>query len=202
LQAVDGFGTLLLVGVCGQAIQYLVLPGSGDKEVPGMTVAPDVSREPAPNPLDIVEEIVAANQWPFDRASDDELVVEISGKWCDYRLYFMWRDDVSALHFTCAFDARVPTARRRVVHDLLALVNEKLWLGHFEVSLEEGMPMFRHTVPLRGLSGASVEQLEDLVDSAFTECERFFPAFQFVIWGGKSANEALAAALFETVGEA
>ena len=167
-----------------------------------MTATLDVSPEPAPNPLDIVEEIVAANQWPFDRTSEDELVVEITGKWCDYRLYFMWRDDLSALHFTCAFDARVPDTRRREVHDLLALVNEKLWLGHFDVSLEEGMPMFRHTVPLRGLSGASVEQLEDLVDSAFTECERFYPAFQFVIWGGKSAQEAIAAALFETVGEA
>jgi len=167
-----------------------------------MTAALDASPEPSPNPLDIVEEIVAANQWPFDRSSEDELVVEISGKWCDYRLYFMWRDDVSALHFTCAFDARVPSTRRRDVHDLLALVNEKLWLGHFDVSLEEGMPMFRHTVPLRGLRGASVEQLEDLVDSAVTECERFFPAFQFVIWGGKSAAEAMAAALFETAGEA
>jgi hypothetical protein len=167
-----------------------------------MTATLDVSPEPAPNPLDIVEEIVAANQWPFDRTSEDELVVEITGKWCDYRLYFMWRDDLSALHFTCAFDARVPDTRRREVHDLLALINEKLWLGHFDVSLEEGMPMFRHTVPLRGLSGASVEQLEDLVDSAFTECERFYPAFQFVIWGGKSAQEAIAAALFETVGEA
>jgi hypothetical protein len=167
-----------------------------------MTAALDASPEPSPNPLDIVEEIVAANQWPFDRSSEDELVVEITGKWCDYRLYFMWRDDVSALHFTCAFDARVPDTRRRDVHDLLALVNEKLWLGHFDVSLEEGMPMFRHTVPLRGLRGASVEQLEDLVDSAVTECERFFPAFQFVIWGGKSAAEAMAAALFETVGEA
>jgi hypothetical protein len=167
-----------------------------------MTATHDVSPEPAPNPLDIVEEIVAANQWPFDRTSEDELVVEITGKWCDYRLYFMWRDDLSALHFTCAFDARVPDTRRREVHDLLALINEKLWLGHFDVSLDEGMPMFRHTVPLRGLSGASVEQLEDLVDSAFTECERFYPAFQFVIWGGKGAHEAIAAVLFETVGEA
>ena len=167
-----------------------------------MTATLDVQPEPAPNPLDIVEEIVAANQWPFDRTSEDELVVEITGKWCDYRLYFMWRDDLSALHFTCAFDARVPDTRRREVHDLLALINEKLWLGHFDVSLEECMPMFRHTVPLRGLSGASVEQLEDLVDSAFTECERFYPAFQFVIWGGKGAHEAIAAALFETVGEA
>lgn len=160
------------------------------------------SPEPPVNPLDIVEEIVAANEWPFDRASEDELVVEITGRWCDYRLYFMWRDDVSALHFTCAFDARVPATRRREIHDLLAMANEKLWIGHFDISSEEGMPMYRHTVPLRGVRGASVEQLEDLVDAAFTECERFFPAFQMVIWGGKPASEAMAAALFETVGEA
>ena len=167
-----------------------------------MTSVHTETASPATNPIDLVEEIVLANEWAHDRASDEEMVVEVTGRWCDYRLYFMWRDDVSALHFTCAFDARVPSARRRDVHDLLALVNEKLWLGHFDVSLEEGMPMFRHTVPLRGLRGASVEQLEDLVDSAVTECERFFPAFQFVIWGGKSAAEAMAAALFETVGEA
>src|SRR3954451_5527955 len=117
-----------------------------------MTALLEVSQEPAANPLDIVEEIVAANEWPFDRTSEDELVVEITGKWCDYRLYFMWRDDLSALHFTCAVDARAPPTRRREVHDLLALINEKLWLGHFEVILEEVLPMFRHTVPLRGLS--------------------------------------------------
>lgn len=169
-----------------------------------MTVGLETTPQPpSANPLDIVEEIVAANEWPFDRTSDDELVVEITGRWCDYRLYFMWRDDVSALHFTCAFDARVPQTRRRDVHDLLALANEKLWIGHFDLSTEEGMPMFRHTIPLRGLrDGASVEQLEDLVEAAFTECERFFPAFQFAIWGGKSAAEAMAAAMFETVGEA
>ncbi|MFD2264806.1 YbjN domain-containing protein [Lacibacterium aquatile] len=155
------------------------------------------------NPLDIVEEIIAANDWPFDRASDDELVAESRGRWCDYRLFFVWRDDVSALHVSCAFDLKVPQTRRREVNDLLSLLNEKLWIGHFDITAEEGMPAFRHTLPLRGLpAGASVEQLEDVVDAALTECERFYPAFQFVVWGGKSANEAMEAALFETIGEA
>ena len=46
------------------------------------------------------------------------------------------------------------------------------------------------------------ELLEDLVDIAVTECERFYPAFQFVIWGGKSPVEAMTAAMLETEGEA
>ena len=37
---------------------------------------------------------------------------------------------------------------------------------------------------------------------AVEACERYFQAFQFVIWAGKSAREALDCVLFETEGEA
>ncbi|MBI5165193.1 MAG: YbjN domain-containing protein [Magnetospirillum sp.] len=158
--------------------------------------------EPVPNPLDLVEQIVTANDWAFDRRSDEELAVEVPGKWCNYSLYFAWREDMGAMHFTCAFDMKVPGPKRLVICELLAMVNEKLWLGHFGLWEEEGAPMFRHTSLLRGAIGFTHEQVEDLVDIAVSECERFYPAFQFVIWGGKSAREAVAASLLETVGEA
>lgn len=160
-----------------------------------------VSPEPIFNPLDVLEDIAETNEWSFDRIDDHELVAELQGRWCDFRLFFVWREDVSALHFTCAFEARVRANRRREVNDLLSLVNEKLWLGHFDVSSEDGLPMFRHTMPLRGMRVSS-EAVEDLVEVALAECERFFPAFQFVLWGGKSAQDAMTAAMFETVGEA
>lgn len=156
----------------------------------------------AHNPLDIVEEIVNANEWPFDRSSDDELIVEIGGRWCDYRLYFVWQADVSAMQFSCQFDMKVQAARRVSVNELLAAVNARLWLGHFDVCSEEHTPMFRQTMLMRGARAASVEQLEDLVEIALSECERFYPAFQFVIWGGKSAEEAVSAAILDTMGEA
>ena len=44
--------------------------------------------------------------------------------------------------------------------------------------------------------------MEDLVDIAITESERFYPAFQYVVWGGKSPQEAMASSILETVGEA
>ncbi|GGF08213.1 hypothetical protein GCM10011611_12030 [Aliidongia dinghuensis] len=156
----------------------------------------------AANPIDLVEEIVLANEWPHDRSSDEEMVVEISGRWCEYRLLFVWQEEISALHFSCSFDMKVPKARRQPVYELLATVNEKMWLGHFDICSDTGLPMFRHAVLLRGAMGASVEQIEDLVDMALTECERFYPAFQFVIWGGKTAEEAVVSAMVEPVGEA
>ena len=37
---------------------------------------------------------------------------------------------------------------------------------------------------------------------ALDACERYFPAFQIVVWAGKSAREAMESAMFETSGEA
>ena len=41
-----------------------------------------------------------------------------------------------------------------------------------------------------------------LLGTALDSCERYFTAFQFVVWAGKTAREALDAAMFETSGEA
>ena len=154
------------------------------------------------NPLDLLEEMVTANDWAFDRASDSELMVEVSGHWCDYHLCFVWQEDVAAILFSSHFDQKIPGSFRAAVLELLAAFNETLWLGHFEMTSDEGIPLFRHTVPLRGIGGASVEQMEDLVDTALTESERFYPALQMVVWGGRPVLEALQASLMETVGEA
>jgi len=55
---------------------------------------------------------------------------------------------------------------------------------------------------LRGTEGLRPEQLNDLVEVAITESERFYPAFQYVVWAGKSPADALTASILETVGEA
>ncbi len=155
-----------------------------------------------PHPLDTVEQLVELNEWSFDRHNHEEMVVQVPGTWCDYSLYFAWNSDMEAMHFTCAFDMRVTEEKREQVGILLAVINEKLWLGHFGLWGEGGLPMFRAALPLRGHPGVTVEQAEDLVETAIIECERFYPAFQHVIWGGKTVSEAVEAAMIETVGEA
>ena len=167
-----------------------------------MTIAQIQAESIVNNPLDILEELVVANEWPFDRSTPDELTVEATGRWCDYRMFFVWRQDVHALYFTCAFDMRIPDNRRGEITDLLAIINEKLWLGHFDLSSSGNLPMFRHTLITRGCKYLSVEQLEDLVDIALCECERFYPAFQFVIWAGHSPHDAMSMAIMDTMGEA
>jgi hypothetical protein len=167
-----------------------------------MSASLQFERERSSNPLDILEQIIAANEWAFERRSDGEMAAEAPGKWCDYGLHFSWSHEISAMAFTCAFDMKVPADRRDKLYELLALANDRLWIGHFGIEVEDGVPVFRHSVLLRGSPSASAESLEDMVDIAITECERFFPAFQFVLWGGKAPAEALAASMLDCVGEA
>lgn len=153
------------------------------------------------NPLDILEDVLTANELPFNRLAEDQLILDTLGQWCDYRMFFLWRTDLNALYFSCTFDGKVLPKKKGDVNALLALANEKLWLGHFEICSGDLVPMFRHTLLARGVRGIAVEQFEDLIEIAIGECDRFFPAFQFVLWGGKSPKDALDSAMLETVGE-
>lgn len=154
------------------------------------------------NPLDIAEQLIESRDWLFDRPMDEELVAEVKGGWCNYRVWFTWQPELEVMIFTCAFDSRVPESGTKMIYPILASVNEKLWLGHFDLCSQEHTIMFRHALLLRGGKGATSEQIEDLIDIAINECNRFYPAFQSVVWGGSSTQEALDIALMDTVGEA
>jgi hypothetical protein len=75
-------------------------------------------------------------------------------------------------------------------------------MGHFDLWSSEGVIMFRQTLLLAGGAEPNSSQVERLLVIAIEACERYFQAFQFVVWAGKSANEALEGVMFETVGEA
>ena len=154
------------------------------------------------NPLDVVEHLAAVNDWSFERASDDEITILVNGKWTDYQLSYTWMHDIEALHLACAFDLKVPERRCGEVQALISLINEQMWVGHFDLWTKEGMVMFRHALVLAGGVEPSGKQCEALLGTALDACERHFAAFQFVVWAGKGAREALDAAMFETSGEA
>jgi hypothetical protein len=166
-----------------------------------MTLVVDLVPDRLINPVDTIEQIAAVNDWSFDRSGEHEITISVTGTWTDYHISFTWMDDVEALHLACAFDLKVPDARRREVMDLMARINEQLWIGHFDLWAQEGVVIFRHALLLAGTE-TSPRQCEVLLDAAVDTCERYFQAYQFVVWAGKTANEAIESALFETAGQA
>ena len=154
------------------------------------------------NPVDMIETVAALNDWAFERSDEDEITISLEGSWCDYHVSFSWMEEVEALHLACAFDLKVTELRKTEILRLLALVNEQLWSGHFDLWSKENVIMFRQSLLLTGGAEASSAQIEAMLTNALENCERFYQAFQFVVWAGHSASEALSTALFETAGEA
>ena len=154
-------------------------------------------------PIDMLEAYYAAHGWEHER-HDDEIVATVKGSWTTYELRALWREDDSVLQFLAFPDIKVTDDRRGGVYEAIGLVNEQLWIGHFELWSSSGVLLYRHAAMIDGEDEGtmSLGAAELLVESAIDECERFYPVFQFVLWGGKTPREALAAALIETQGEA
>ena len=154
------------------------------------------------NPVDMVESLAMHRQWSFDREEEDEISIAVTGSWCDYNIAFTWLPELEALHVACAFDLKVPLARRTESLALISLINEQLWIGHFDIWPQDGVIMFRHSLLLAGGAAVNVTQCESVLTNAVLACERYYQAFQFVIWAGKTGREALDTAMIETKGEA
>ncbi len=155
-------------------------------------------------PIDMLEHYFSAHGWAYERSGDEEIVATFQGSWAQYELRAIWRDDDNVLQFLALPDIRVSTDKRVTVYETIGLVNEQLWLGHFELWASSGLVLFRHAALLDGEEGGALtlQQAETLVEASIEECERFYPVFQFVLWADKTPAEAIAAALIETQGEA
>lgn len=153
------------------------------------------------NPIDIVEQVAQTHDWACDRTADDEVTLIVAGSWTDYHISLNWRDDLEALHLACAFDFKVPENRLPEIYRLVAQINEQLWLGHFDLWTQEGLIMFRQALMLNGAL-ATPRQCEALLKAALEACERYYQAFQFVVWAGKESREALISTMFHTEGQA
>ncbi len=89
----------------------------------------------------------------------------------------------------------MPDTRLAEVYKLVAQINEQLWLGHFDVWREEGLIMYRQGLMLNGAM-ATTGQCEALLRAGLEACERYFQAFQFVVWAGKDSRHALSSIMF------
>ncbi|NNF77562.1 MAG: hypothetical protein HKN05_05990, partial [Rhizobiales bacterium] len=126
----------------------------------------------------------------------------VEGSWSDLHVCMNWRDDLESVHLAATFDLRVPANRREEISRLVSLINEQLFLGHFDLWRQDGALMFRNGMFLTGGAEILPEQCEALLVSALESCERYYPAFQFVLWAGETAEGAIQSALLETQGEA
>ncbi len=153
------------------------------------------------NPLDGVEDILAAQKWTFNRANRDELFVEVKGRQGLYRMMFAWDEQYGALQFCCEFDLQILDANVLMAFRTLGRINRSLWLGHFDLSEDSMVPSFRHTQLFRGMNQTSgAEHLQDLMQIAIDECDRNYSALLMLAHDSLNDNESIDLAMMTVAG--
>jgi hypothetical protein len=162
----------------------------------------NIDRDDEAAPVDMLASLFEARGWSYEFVGDDEIGGEVQGSWATYQFRGIWRAEDRVLQLLCLPDIRLTDDKRAAMYEALALVNEQLWVGHFDVWSNGSVLLYRHGFMLGDDGLLSPGQAQFAVEAAIEECDRFYPVFQFILWGDKTPAEALAAAMVDAAGEA
>lgn len=154
------------------------------------------------DPLDVVEAVLESANWPCERDEEGTLQVVAETRWGDMGALFAYRPDPAVIHFSMTLDVKAMAAKRSAIAELVMLANERLWVGHFDFWADDGVIIFRYTFLMEGREEVSHGEVRAIMAAAVSAADRFMPAFNFLVWAGKSPKEAIDAVMFETHGEA
>lgn len=154
------------------------------------------------HPIDIVETLAEHHEWDFDRVADDQIAMAIEGSWRTYSLTLAWSDYDETLRLICAFDLDPGETVPAGLYHCMERANDKVWSGAFTLWPEQKLMVYRYGLILAGGASASPTQIVDMVSAAVSACERFFPAFQLVLWNDESPEKAMQIAMTEAYGRA
>ncbi|WP_319825623.1 YbjN domain-containing protein [Thalassovita sp.] len=154
------------------------------------------------HPIDLVEHIAEHHDWEFDRIADDQIAMAVVGQWRTYSITLAWSDYDETLRLICSFEMEPPQDRLPALYQTLNAVNDQCWAGAFTFWEEQKVMVFRYGLVLAGGQVASPEQVDTLINAAVLSCERYYPAYQLVVWGDRTPEDALQVAIAEAYGRA
>jgi len=154
------------------------------------------------HPIDIVETLAEHHEWDFDRVGDDQIAMAVEGQWRTYSITLAWSPADETLRLICTFDMDPPKDRLGALYETLNATNDRCWAGAFTYWQDQKLMVWRYGLVLAGEQSASAEQIDTMIRAAVLSAERFYPAFQLVVWGDESPTSAMDVAMTEAYGRA
>ncbi|SFD19281.1 YbjN domain-containing protein [Tropicimonas isoalkanivorans] len=154
------------------------------------------------HPIDIVEDLAETNAWDFDRIGDDQIAMAVEGQWRTYSITLAWSAYDETLRLICTFEMEPAEEKLPRLYEILNLVNDKCWAGAFTYWRDSKLMTYRYGLLLSGGQLASADQIDRLIGTAVMAAERYYPAFQLVVWGDQDPAVALDVAIAEAYGRA
>jgi len=149
------------------------------------------------NPIDVFSRLATAEGYDHERVDLNELHLSLPGLWCDHDVSITWNLGTEQIQIFLIFEGRTPGGRSDDICRLMSLINERLSAGHFDYWDKNEALVYRNSASLRGGATLRTEQAMDMLALALDAAERGYPASQYVIWAGKSPEDALTSALVD-----
>ena len=154
------------------------------------------------HPIDIVEHIAEHYAWEFDRIADDQIALAVAGQWQTYSITLAWSAYDETLRLICTFEMEPPEDRETNLYEILNHTNDLCWSGAFTWWSEKQLMVWRYGLVLAGGQIAEQKQVDTMIGAAVMAAERFYPAFQLVVWTNTTPDEAIQVAITEAYGTA
>ena len=154
------------------------------------------------HPINIVENLAAEHDWDFDRIGDDQIAMAVEGQWRTYSITLVWSGYDETLRMVCTFEMEPPEDKLPGLYELINAMNDQCWAGAFTYWAKQKLMVYRYGLVLAGGQVASPEQIDTIINAAVASAERYYPAIQLHVWGGRPPAEAMQVAIAEAYGRA
>lgn len=154
------------------------------------------------HPIDIVEHLAEYHDWDFDRIGDDQIAMAVEGQWRTYSITLAWSGYDETLRMVCTFEMEPPEDQLGGLYELINLMNDQCWAGAFTYWQDQKLMVYRYGLVLAGGQVASPDQIDTMINAAVLSAERYYPAIQLLVWGGRSPRDAMQVAIAEAYGRA
>lgn len=154
------------------------------------------------HPIDMVQLLAENQDWEFERIADDQISMAVEGQWRTYSITLAWSDYDETLRMVCTFEMEPPEQKIPALYHALNVVNDQCWSGSFTYWAAQQLMVYRYGMVVTDGHILGQDQIDSLIGSAVSNAERYYPAFQLVVWGGRTPEDALQIAIAETYGRA
>ena len=154
------------------------------------------------HPIDIVEHLAEHHEWEFDRIEENQIAMAVQGQWRTYSITLAWSGFDETLRLICSFEMEPPEEKLKDLYETLNVANDRCWTGAFTFWEDQKLMVYRYGLVLTGGQTATAEQIDAMISSAVLTAEKYYPAFQLVVYDNQSPNKAMQVAIAEAYGHA
>ncbi len=154
------------------------------------------------HPIDIVEHLAEHHEWEFDRIEENQIAMAVQGQWRTYSITLAWSGFDETLRLICSFEMKPPEEKLKDLYETLNVANDRCWTGAFTFWEDQKLMVYRYGLVLTGGQIATAEQIDAMISSAVLTAEKYYPAFQLVVYDNQSPNKAMQVAIAEAYGHA